>query len=395
MEIDPNGAGNAQRRSHEPEKLRVLFVGHAATPSATTRRKWDALSKFLDIHVIVESDNSSAREDDRVIALKPARPQLVRGIAFYSRLPNAIRRELSGFRPHAVIAQGPYDALPAVVGQWLAKGKSVPLIVEVHGDWRAATRLYGSPLRRLLSPLADAIAVWSLRRATAIRAIGPAMSKIAKEATGRDPVAVFPTFFDAETYFSTPPVRFPPTPTVLWVGALQHSKNPWLLASAWRIVANAVPQARLVVVGSGPLQAVIDELQSEYPERICFHSWLEPQELKVEFDSATALVLPSRSEGLGRVVVESFARGRPVIGAEVGGIPDLVKHEVNGLLIPSDDVSALASAMTRLLNDQVLAARLGDQARADAETQRWTADRYARAVFSLVQDSLAVSRRGD
>jgi 2-deoxystreptamine N-acetyl-D-glucosaminyltransferase/2-deoxystreptamine glucosyltransferase len=217
------------------------------------------------------------------------------------------------------------------------------------------------------------------------------MTRIVQEATGRDPLAVFPTFFLAETYFGTSTVPLPAIPAALWVGTLQHSKNPHLLASAWRIVAKAVPDARLIVVGAGPLNAVVDRLEEEFPLRVRAYLRLEPEDLRQQFDAATALVLPSRSEGLGRVVIESFARGRPVIATHVGGIPDLVKHEVNGLLTPPEDVEGLAGAMIRLLSDRPLAVRLGRRARADAELHHWSTERYAAAVFDLVRDALAVS----
>jgi glycosyltransferase involved in cell wall biosynthesis len=380
-----------KRATRRCDRPRVLFVGHGGTPDAVTKQKWDALEEYLEIRAFVETDDRSARQDDRAIALTPHRREFLRGLTFYARLPGAICREVKRLRPDVIIAQGPYDAIPALLARRLAKARTVPLIVEVHGDWRTATRLYGSRWRRLLSPIGDVLAVWALRRADAIRAIGPAMSKIAEEASGKRPLAVFPTFHDAETYFSTASAPLPVTPTALWVGTLQRSKNPQLLAHAWRIVARAIPEARLVVVGSGPLLPVVEGLEGEYPERVRVYARLAPAELKQEFDAATTLVLPSQSEGLGRVVIESFARGRPVIGTQVGGIPDLVKHDVNGLLIPSNDAGALASAMIRLLSDGELAARLGRQARSDAEAHRWTADMYAQAVLNLVQDTLARS----
>ena len=80
-------------------------------------------------------------------------------------------------------------------------------------------------------------------------------------------------------------------------------------------------------------------------------------------DDATLLVLPSWPEGLGRVIIEAFARGRGVVATEAGGIPDLVTHEREGLLIPPADVTALAEALERVLTDRELAARLGAAAR--------------------------------
>ena len=75
-------------------------------------------------------------------------------------------------------------------------------------------------------------------------------------------------------------------------------------------------------------------------------------------------MLPSWPEGLGRVVIEAFARGRAVVATDAGGIPDLVTHGVEGLLVPPGDVAALAAALDRVLLDRGLAERLGEAARA-------------------------------
>jgi glycosyltransferase involved in cell wall biosynthesis len=370
------------------DRRRVLFIGHGRTPDELTKRKWDAVSELIEIRAVVESDDPAVRQDPRFVALVPIRSRLLRGAAFYARLPVSIRRELREHRPDAIVTQSPYDALLVLLARKVAEAEDIPLIVEVHGDWRIATRLYGSRWRTLLAPLGDRAAVWALRQADAIRTISPATTKIVEEAAEKSPTAVFPTFHDAETYFSSPPSPLPDTPTALWVGSLQRSKNPELLVRAWHSVAGAVPEARLVVVGTGPLQPLVDELHRESPARVRLAARLSPAQLKHEFDAATALVLPSRSEGLGRVIIESFARGRPVIGTRVGGISDLVEHGVNGLLVPSDDAPALVEAMITLLRDRTLASRLGHHARSDAEAHHWTPDRYARAVFGLIEETL-------
>src|SRR5215216_414279 len=149
------------RRSDRP---RVLFVGHGGPPDAVTKQKWDALEEYLEIRVFVESDNPSASQDKRTITLIPHRRKLLRGVAFYARLPGAIWREVKRLRPDVIVAQSPYDGIPALLARRLAQAESVPVIVEVHGDWRSATRLYGSRWRRLLSPIGDVLAVWALRR---------------------------------------------------------------------------------------------------------------------------------------------------------------------------------------------------------------------------------------
>ncbi len=70
-----------------------------------------------------------------------------------------------------------------------------------------------------------------------------------------------------------------------------------------------------------------------------------------------ALLLPSASEGLPRIVIESFMRGRAVVGSRAGGIPDIVEDRRNGFLVPSGDAAALAAAIGQILDDDDLAAR--------------------------------------
>ena len=83
------------------------------------------------------------------------------GALFYLTLPVRLARELRSFRPHAILTQSPYEAAAVLVGRRLA-GSDARLVVDVHGDWRTLSRLYGSRLRALLRPLTDRIAVAAL-----------------------------------------------------------------------------------------------------------------------------------------------------------------------------------------------------------------------------------------
>jgi glycosyltransferase involved in cell wall biosynthesis len=103
----------------------------------------------------------------------------------------------------------------------------------------------------------------------------------------------------------------------------------------------------------------------------------------VELDHASLLVLPSRSEGLGRVVIEALCRGRGVVASRVGGIPDLVQDGVNGLLVAPEDVEGLAAALVRALSDRDLLERLSERARPSVEPWLATPAEYAAAVRDL------------
>jgi len=98
-------------------------------------------------------------------------------------------------------------------------------------------------------------------------------------------------------------------------------------------------------------------------------------------------------EAFGIVVIEAMASGRPVIASRIGGIPDLVRDEVTGLLVQNGDAEALAAAMIRLLADRELASRLGAAALEFSHELRWTPDDYAARVRTLVDRTLASSTR--
>ena len=102
-------------------------------------------------------------------------------------------------------------------------------------------------------------------------------------------------------------------------------------------------------------------------------------------DAATVLVLPSWPEGLGRVIIESFARGRAVVATDAGGIPDLVTHGVEGLLVPPADTIALAAALERVLADRALAERIGAAARGATRDWHSTPEQLAGEMRELVE----------
>ena len=120
-------------------------------------------------------------------------------------------------------------------------------------------------------------------------------------------------------------------------------------------------------------------------ERLRASRLVSTAEVARALDESSVLVLPSRSEGLGRVVVEAFCRGRAVVGSRVGGIPDLVTEGETGLLVPPGDARALAETLVRALTDGALAERLGAAARVAIEPWLATPEEYARDVRDLVE----------
>jgi glycosyltransferase involved in cell wall biosynthesis len=142
-----------------------------------------------------------------------------------------------------------------------------------------------------------------------------------------------------------------------------------------------------VIVGRGPRREVVEALVRELPEQTSWVERLEPGEVATALDRSTCLVLPSRSEGLGRVLLEAFLRGRPAVAMNVGGIRDAVVDGVNGLL--ADDDAGLEAALVRMLTDGELAARLGEGALEASRRWQSTPERYAQNLRELVDSTLA------
>ena len=103
-------------------------------------------------------------------------------------------------------------------------------------------------------------------------------------------------------------------------------------------------------------------------------------------DESTLLVLPSRSEGMGRVIVEALCRGRPVVASRVGGIRDVIEDGVNGLLVEPRNPALLADALVRVLGDAREAERLAAGARPSVEPWLATPQEYAERLLALVTD---------
>jgi glycosyltransferase involved in cell wall biosynthesis len=162
-----------------------------------------------------------------------------------------------------------------------------------------------------------------------------------------------------------------------------------MLADAWRIVAARTNGAQLVVVGQGRLQPIVDQLRADFPSTVTAIPRLTPPQVATLLDESTVLAMSSASEGFPRVIMEAFARGRPVVATAVGGIPDIVQTGRNGLLVSPGDAEELAGALVRVLEDRAFAERLSHGALECAERMGWTPDRYAKALRRSVEAVLS------
>jgi glycosyltransferase involved in cell wall biosynthesis len=355
---------------------------------ASLARKFDALSERLDLRVLAAAPRGAAPGDGTFALQRGTRVPALDGPRFYATLPVRIARELRRRPADAILAQSPYEALAALAGRRLAASDAA-VVVEIHGDWRTWARLYGSPARAVVAPLADRAALVGIRRADAVRTLSSFTSRIVQDA-GVEPAGTFTTYTDL-TAFSEPPVApLPDNPVALFVGVLERYKNVHAIADAWRLAAPRVPDATLRIVGDGRHRDVVEALVSDLPGRVTWERRLETPVMVQALDDAWLLLLASRSEGTPRVVLEALCRGRAVVGARAGGIPDVVWEGETGLLVDPDRPEEIADALVAILSDRALAERLGAAAHARSGEWTYTADEYADRIVELVGRAVAV-----
>jgi len=173
-------------------------------------------------------------------------------------------------------------------------------------------------------------------------------------------------------------------PLLLYVGRLSPEKRiDWL-----RPVIDALPHARLAIVGDGPSRATLERTFAGTPT--VFTGYLAGEALAAAYASADVFVFPAANETFGNVALEAMASGVPVIAPRAGGVLDHVADGRTGLLFEPENPGSLVMAARWLVEDRVFARRLGAAARVLARTRTWDAvldgllDDYARVLDRAV-----------
>ncbi|MCB1057418.1 MAG: glycosyltransferase family 4 protein [Acidobacteria bacterium] len=277
-------------------------------------------------------------------------------------------------RSDAVVVQLPFAATPALVGA--TKPRLYHLCADVLTQTRTS-KFYGGARRPVALAMAHGIDRLQRhlihRPHTRLVSNGEALWRHYGEPPGRWLVSSTLMAGEIGSVVRQRPADAPFR--VLFVGYLRHEKGFDVLLEAFRALLAKVPEAEMEIVGgidykgSGVDRLLADglgSLEDEGKVRLAGALGFGP-DLFRRFADADVLVLPSRSEGTPRVLVEARAFGCPVVASRVGGIPSSVTDGVDGLLFPPGDAAALAETLIRLARDPELRRRL---AGAGLETAR-------------------------
>lgn len=230
-----------------------------------------------------------------------------------------------------------------------------------------------------------------IRRLHGRIAVSPAAKEFVSSHFAGD-YEIIPNGIDYER-FSGPPCPFDRyrdgAPVVLFVGRLEKRKGLKYLIRAMVGVWNHFPDAKLVVVGAGPLLDDYRRLvEVKQLRNVEFVGYASNDDLPRYYQSCDVFCAPSTGqESFGIVLLEAMAAGKPLVASDIPGYGSVVRPGVEGFLVPPKDEQALALALVRLLSDADLRATMREAGRKRAEEFSW--DKVAGRVLDFYDQVLA------
>jgi glycosyltransferase involved in cell wall biosynthesis len=355
-----------------PRKPSVLNLGvtrYSHPLSPTHRLKFEKLGEIADFHVVGLSSSLRPRsfQEHARFTLVPRLP--FAGLRFLSAM--AVGAVIGLARPFDVIlCESPYEGGVGVLlrGALGVLCRRAAVITELHGEWEESPFLYRKiRLRFLLAPLIAAWTRFALRRSDLLRAVSRDLKAKAEERGSAPVAALFPTFTDFDMFLDSRAREPNDPPSILYVGGLYPIKGVDVLAKAFSTLLREGVRAQLVVLGEGPYRDGLDA--PGLLASVSLRGAVPPSVVREEMLRARALVLPSLSEGLPRVIMEAMACSLPVVASAVGGIPELVEDGATGFMVPPGDSDALARRLRQVLEDEPGARAMGARGREKAERE--------------------------
>jgi glycogen synthase len=278
-------------------------------------------------------------------------------------------------RTHQYDAAHVYFSLPTGALLPFLNLRGIPVVVSLRGSDVPGYDRHNRRMQlahRLLAPLTR----WIWRRADRVVAVCDSLGQLALRTSPDLRYSVVQNGVDIELFHpANPPHAHPPSRRLrcLAVARLVERKGLGDLIRAFALLERG--RFELEIVGGGPDEKVLRDLVAQLGlwHEVRFLGPADRHRVAERYRQADLFTLPSTAEAFGNVFAEALASGLPIVGSNTGGIPDLVEHGTNGLLVPPGDVHALAGAIRYLADDPELRAEMSKRNRARAEaTLQWS-----------------------
>jgi glycosyltransferase involved in cell wall biosynthesis len=364
-------------------RLLVILPGPLWEIPTTLRKRMERLSERFEGRIVttMERPGDYAYGRFRLTALRYRRGAAWKPWMHLKYLLYGIRLGCAarfGGEPWDLVVA--YDPLRAgLIGLLVARLAGARFAPEVNGVFESyANYLEGGPpamlaVKRRLYPK---LVGFTLSKSDGIKTLFPSQLKRYQD---RIKTSVVEHFFD---YVNLEPFAdLGEEKVVLFVGFPFRLKGVDLLIEAFKAIAHRHPGWKLKLLGWFPDDREMKERMGGHPD--IFHQPpVLPSEMPEHMGRCGIFVLPSRTEAMGRVLLEAAACSKPRLGADIEGIPTVIENGADGLLFAPGDASDLAVKLDRLMGDANLRKELGMRARLRA-TAEWNADHYFRRLFDF------------
>ena len=347
----------------------------------------------VQTHVRELSDRLAGRGHDTVV-IAPARHAAIPGVRVVGRpvdIPynasNApidprpwhrklVRRALGDLRPDVVHVHEP---LTPSTSMWATLESAAPVVATFHsGASRAVLFDLAAPVLRRVA-----------RRLAARIAVSRAAAAFVQERIPGD-IEIVPNGVDVARFAEAVPADLGPGPKLLFLGRLDPRKGFPVAVDAFARLAAEHSELRFVVIGDGPDRSALATLPATVRDRVTSLGSVPNADIP-PYLAACDLYLGTSvgGESFGIVLVEAMAAGLPVVASRVAGYTEVVRDEVEALLVPPGDPPALAAAAARVLDEPELARRLRSAGRERARSYDWS-----EVVTALEEVYARVTRSG-
>ncbi len=354
----------------------------------------ELLASEFEIHLLSETFPTHLQPGIRAVELAPRRFDYLRRLC---HVPNAlafaaaVKSTLVELRRHS-----PFDLVihhdQAVAGI-VARGLAMRFAVCAHEDIACRPRgTYGllhTQLHRWATPHAyrEAAAVLAIspHMAERARAYGAAADRITLAPAGLEPIELGLSLNASDESSGRPERTF----QLLYVGRLAVEKGVDVLLDACRLLGERGSHYSLDLVGDGVLRSRLERQARALglSDSVRFVGFVPRDELGSYYKRADLVCMPSLDEPFGAVALEALMSGTPVVASDVGGIPFVVRHGENGLLVPPKQPAALADTLALLDRDRDRLASLRRAAHASVRS-RFAWDRVAESTFDAVRRAM-------
>lgn len=370
------------------DKKKLFFINYLiwSPESANFSHKYELFSRWYSGHMMhLGARTEEKRAGDFVFSAHKYHPNVVRRQLGY--MLHCLKTAWKSRRLDYIVAYDPgICGLIGLMVRTLAGGK---LVIEVNTDhlFRQDGRNGGrpTPVKRFAEAVKMALMRFTLPRADGIKFINTPITRNYRETFGLNgggPKQV--TFY---SYISTQAFTRADRhdPYILLVGHPYDIKGVDVLIKAFQRISPAYPELRLRIIGHCQDKRPYQELVAGNP-CIEFHDGMTYEKVVAQFENCLFYVCASRTESMGRVIIEAMACGKAVIGTRAGGIPEVIEEGVTGLLFESGNDADLADKMLMLLKDPDMRAKMGG-AGADRAAACFSPENYVN-IYRTFLDSL-------